>query len=50
MLQMNGTEDYTEDYDPCAVESNDRRFYMAVAGTGLSFISFFCNLLIAKVC
>lgn len=46
---MNGTEDYTEDYDPCAVESNDRRFYMAVAGTGLSFISFFCNLLIAKV-
>ncbi|KAJ1353802.1 hypothetical protein KIN20_010546 [Parelaphostrongylus tenuis] len=36
-----------EDY--CAVECNDRRFYMAVAGTILSFVSLFCNVLIAKV-
>ncbi|VDM55128.1 unnamed protein product [Angiostrongylus costaricensis] len=40
---------YLDDDDPCAVECSDRRFYMAVAGTLLSFVSLFCNVLIAKV-
>nr|CDJ80527.1 7TM GPCR domain containing protein [Haemonchus contortus] len=46
---MNETEVYPDYDDLCAVEISDRRFYMAVAGTILSFISLFCNLLIAKV-
>ncbi|EPB73401.1 hypothetical protein ANCCEY_07516 [Ancylostoma ceylanicum] len=45
---MNDTIVYDEE-DLCGVEINDRRFYMAVAGTVLSFVSLFCNLLIAKV-
>ncbi|PIO75339.1 7 transmembrane receptor [Teladorsagia circumcincta] len=43
------SDNYPDYDDLCAVESSDRRFYMAVAGTVLSFISLFCNLLIAKV-
>ncbi|CAJ0606357.1 unnamed protein product [Cylicocyclus nassatus] len=47
---MNDTLVYEDPFaDPCAVEINDRRFYMAVAGTILSFVSLLCNLLIAKV-
>uniref|UniRef100_A0A0N4W4V8 G_PROTEIN_RECEP_F1_2 domain-containing protein n=1 Tax=Haemonchus placei TaxID=6290 RepID=A0A0N4W4V8_HAEPC len=46
---MNETEVYPDYDDLCAVEISDRRFYMAVAGTILSLISLFCNLLIAKV-
>ncbi|KJH52035.1 hypothetical protein DICVIV_01736 [Dictyocaulus viviparus] len=35
--------------DFCEVKCSDHRFYMAIAGTALSFISLFCNMLIAKV-
>ncbi|KIH54580.1 hypothetical protein ANCDUO_15273 [Ancylostoma duodenale] len=45
---MNETIPYDEE-DLCGVEITDHRFYMAVAGTMLSFVSLFCNLLIAKV-
>ncbi|RCN35807.1 hypothetical protein ANCCAN_18323 [Ancylostoma caninum] len=48
MFQMNETIPYDEE-DLCGVEITDHRFYMSVAGTVLSFVSLFCNLLIAKV-
>lgn len=44
-------DDNITDFDPCKVpDSPDRRWYLvAVAGTTLSVISFFCNLLIARL-